>query len=56
VTHLEASRWTPGLFCSLRPSDHVRRMAGRTQAGYLLRNGLPRLMAASKKGVSSKQL
>lgn len=37
--HLEASRWPDGVNCPLCGSTNVRRMAGKTQAGYFQCNG-----------------
>ena len=81
IAHLEASRWPDGVNCPHCGSVNVRRMEGKTQAGYFLcndcrdkftvrtgtvmeRSHVPlhkwllatHLMAASKKGMSAKQM
>ena len=38
LAHIEASRWPDGVTCPHCGSDHVRRMAGKTQAGMFLCN------------------
>ena len=81
LQHIEASRWNGSPFCPHCGSLHVRKMAGKTQAGMFLcndcrdkftvrtgtvmeRSHVPlhkwllatHLMAASKKGMSAKQM
>jgi transposase-like protein len=39
IAHVEASRWPDAVNCPLCGSVNVRRMGGKTQAGYFLCNG-----------------
>ena len=38
IAHLEASRWPDEVYCPICGSTEVRRMGGKTQAGYFLCN------------------